>query len=594
MLNFARCHCATALLGAIALAGGLACAKVNPDTSGAGTGGAPGGLGGMTTRRDGGTGFGGTPTSFDGAVDLGPPITDFPPDPILGTPTTTSNAPTLFGGTPRSGSAPCVLSPQTATLMPRNWLRPRFEWRRAADENLFEIQLVVARFPTPLRIYTDDPTSYKLDAAVWDDLRRSVNDEPITVSIRAMTVTAAGTQQQGPSAAAQTTFTIAPVDAPGKIVYWSLAGDASNGTGMLKGFGIGEEGVRDVLTPTQVMSRTTVASGNNAVDGCIGCHTATPGGESVQFVFGPPMSMINANTYFNNISDIRMGSEGTMPSYVTPGAFALIRTLRGIPAFSPNLWADGNRMVLLTDAHEHGDLLWVQLDADGTSGPISGTIARTGDPGGATEPTFSHEGSKIVYVSSSTADFSIHDGRLNTGPADLYAVPYSNRAGGAALPLGGAADPNFTEYYPAFSPNDDLIAFTRISSPATTPPSHPTTYGNSNSEIFVVPSGGGAAVRLVANDPPACLFRTSPGLTNDWSKWSPEATTAANGKTYNWLTFSSTRSGTPQLYITAIVTQPGAAPATYPALYLWNQPATESNHTPSWDNFKIPPVVIVP
>ncbi len=54
------------------------------------------------------------------------------------------------------------------------------------------------------------------------------------------------------------------------------------------------------------------------------------------------------------------------------------------------------------------------------------------------------------------------------------------------------------------------------------------------------------------------------------------------------------RNGTPQLYVTAIVTQPGVTPKTYPALYLWNQPPTESNHTPSWDNFKIPPVVIVP
>ena len=69
---------------------------------------------------------------------------------------------------------------------------------------------------------------------------------------------------------------------------------------------------------------------------------------------------------------------------------------------------------------------------------------------------------------------------------------------------------------------------------------------------------------------------------------------SSNGKTYNWLTFSSVRNGTPQLYVTAIVTQPGMAPQTFPALYLWNQPPTESNHTPSWDNFKIPPVTIIP
>jgi len=27
---------------------------------------------------------------------------------------------------------------------------------------------------------------------------------------------------------------------------------------------------------------------------------------------------------------------------------------------------------------------------------------------------------------------------------------------------------------------------------------------------------------------------------------------------------------------------------TYPALFLWNQPAEQGNHTPAWDNFVIP------
>ena len=43
------------------------------------------------------------------------------------------------------------------------------------------------------------------------------------------------------------------------------------------------------------------------------------------------------------------------------------------------------------------------------------------------------------------------------------------------------------------------------------------------------------------------------------------------------------------LYITGVVTTPGAPPVTYGALYLWNQPEAESNHTPAWDVFKIPP-----
>jgi hypothetical protein len=584
MSSFPRCR-SIAWLGAIGLCGSLGCAKVN-STAGGGSGGSAGthaGLGGSGGRRDN-TGSGGTGVRVDGSVvDVPPPITDFPPGPILGTPTTPTSAPTLFGGTPRNNSAPCVVSPQDGTLMPQNWLRPRFEWKANTDQNLTEIVLTVARFPTPLKIYTDGP-NYSLDSALWDDLRRSVNDEPITVAIRTMTLSSTGTVQQPPSATSTVTFTIAPVEAPGKIVYWSLAGDGSQGTGMLKGFGVGEEGVRDVLTPDQVTNRNTTN------DGCIGCHTSVPGGDSVQFVFGPPTKLINLDTYTNNIADIQMGTAGTLPTYVTPGALALLQTLRGIPAFSTSHWKDGDRIVLLTDAHEQGNLYWVQLD---TPAPVmQGTLARTNDPGGATEPTFSHDGSRVVYVSSSTTDGSIHDGRLDSGPADLYMIPYNDRAGGVATKLGGAADPNFSEYYPAFSPNDDLVAFTRVAGPSMPTPRF--TYGNFNSEIYVVQTTGGAAIRLAANDPPACLFKTSPGLLNDWSKWSPEATTAANGKTYNWLTFSSVRNGTPQLYVTAIVTQPGMAPKTYPALYLWNQPPTESNHTPSWDNFKIPPVVIVP
>jgi hypothetical protein len=322
------------------------------------------------------------------------------------------------------------------------------------------------------------------------------------------------------------------------------------------------------------------------MDGCIGCHSATPGGDGVQFVFGPPAAKINEDTYFNNLADIQVGTEGALPTYVTPGALALIKTLRGIPTFSISHWSDLERIVLLTDASNRGDLLWVKLNAM-TPEPLSGTIARTGDPRGAVEPTFSHDGRTVVYVSTPVTNDSIHDGRLANGPADLYAVPYNGGVGATASAIAGAADPAFTEYYPAFSPNDDLVAFSRFSG-------NGNAYNNSSSELFVVGAAGGTAYRLAANDPPACLFRSSPGLTNDWSKWAPEATTATNGKTYNWLVFSSTRSGKAQLYVTVVVTQAATTPRTFPALYLWNQPPDEGNHTPSWDNYKIPPVVIIP
>jgi hypothetical protein len=107
--------------------------------------------------------------------------------------------------------------------------------------------------------------------------------------------------------------------------------------------------------------------------------------------------------------------------------------------------------------------------------------------------------------------------------------------------------------------------------------------------VFVIPPAGGAATRLEANDPVACLGKASPGVTNSWPKWAPEAVTI-QGKTYYWLIFSSRRgqSGSPQLYVTGLVVENGQ-PTSYSSIYLWNQPEGESNHTPAWDVFQIPP-----
>ena len=533
-------------------------------SQGAGTGG----IDAATSTGLGGTAGRGVTSSATGGsrIDAGAPaprstFADFSATPIVD-PSAPPNAAALFdGSTPRSDGAPCVTAPVAGTLMPRNWLRPRFELTATAGENLFEIDLSVAGFAHQLRIFTASP-SYALDAATWDGLRGAVNDRTITVTMRALTLGAGGTVQLAPSAPATSSFVIAPVEAPGKIVYWALANDLGTKVGSLKGFGIGEESVEDVLVPSQVQTRASN-------DTCIGCHAATPDGNSVGFTMGP-------NNYFNQLANVSAGAVGATPSYATPAALATMQTLHGIPAYSKSHWSDGDRIALLSDT---GTLHWVEVD-----GTVSGTLARTGDSNNATEPSFSHDGKNVVYVSAS----AITDGRLDRGPADLFAVPYQNRAGGGARPLPGASDPTFAEYYPAFSPDDALVAFTRV-------PGSEAAYSNPHAEVYLVPFNagvGGAAIRLHANDAAACqTATTSPGLTNDWPKWSPQAVTA-DGKTYYWLTFSSKRtgSGNAQLYVTGVVVDANGQITTYPALYLWNQPSSEGNHTPSWDDFAIPSI----
>ncbi len=491
--------------------------------------------------------------------DAGPPgptIDDFPSDPVFLSGARADSA-SVFEAGAGSDPGPCIVSPETGTLYPKNWLRPRVQVKANASHNLFQVTLSSARFAHPLVIYSTQPV-VTLDATLWAGLRNTVIDEPVQVRVRSAALDAKGKLTNGPTAASTSSFSVAPVAAPGKIVYWSLPRDDTQ-TGLIRGFGIGEEGVVDVLEPAQVAARDHQAK-------CIGCHTATPDGNAVAFGVGP-------SGYTASIAGIAPPDVGAVPSLVAQPALTALSALRGVPAFSKAHWATGDRVVLLSDT---GAIHWLNL-----SNNLSGELARTGDDRPATVPSWSHDGQHVVYTSAA----GVTDGRPEHGPMDLRVIPYADGAGGPSEPLAGAADDRFNEYYPAYSPDDAFVAFTRVAD-AQAP------YNARTAEVFVVPAAGGEATRLVANDAPTCTKQTSPGLTNSWPKWSPSVQTF-NGKTYYFLTFSSRRPETPQLYVTAIVDD-GHSLTTYPALYLWNQPADEGNHTPDWEEVNIPSVPDVP
>jgi len=285
---------------------------------------------------------------------------------------------------------------------------------------------------------------------------------------------------------------------------------------------------------------------------------------------------------------------------------------------SPNLaWFNLEAPNASPNASQGGNWAWASFaaGADITSGNAIGFIQHTGDmcgnaPCGAGMPSWSHDGTKIVYVSTNAAlsgrfnqeipsPGSIGGGTAATntqrapGMTNLYTVPFNNGLGGAATPVAGAASTSAEEIYPAFSPDDSMIAYTSI--PAGEP-----MYANPHAEIYVVPSGGGAATRLKANDPPSCAGKSSPGVNNHWAKWSPEVATGPQGK-YYWMIFSSNRANLPtglsskgrviqisQLYLAPVlISGETFQVASFPAIYLWNQPTTSVNTTPAWETFDI-------
>ena len=252
----------------------------------------------------------------------------------------------------------------------------------------------------------------------------------------------------------------------------------------------------------------------------------------------------------------------------------MARQNQELPVFSKLHWAPGDHVALTM---YQSQIMWTDLEAGSTAqGAGWDYLARAGDGGQAAYASFAHTTDTVLYVTAPSVSSGV-----TVAAGDIATVPYNNKAGGTAQKVLGADTAMYNEYYPTFSPDDHFIAYNR-SLPATG-----NSYANGASEVFVIAAGGGTPVRLAANDPPACSGRSSPGVQNSWPKWAPEANDAGTRRFY-WLTFSSTRSpsGGPQLYVTPVV-EDGGSVSTYPALYLWNQPPDDHNHTPAWDNFGI-------
>ena len=583
------------------------------------------------------------------------PCMDFPFEPIVdasGPTPVPANAPQLFGaGNDFAGPGPCVLEPQLGSgntrgaLFPRNWLRPRFRYEPTGGENLFEIRLSSELEQNDLVAYTT-ATTWALPREIWSGVGKHVLDQPITVTIRGVNM-----QSPGKPSGVQGTFTIAPVDARGKLVYWATtSSEVQPNTSKLVGFDVGDEAVIDALTVPQAGERGILAQGGRDLRGknddpkgvpagavqCIGCHVSTPDGDAVAFTDHWPWNTV--------LASVEEGTVGQKPSYVSAGAERLLnQPWLGMQTFSMGHWKDGDRVVVtsysprnalgvgFTDSTPYPSrkdgLLWIDLATSATFdarpeqgdvqmllnqqisaalGSALGVIALDGETRSVAAPSFSHDGTKIVYTSAEATQ----DGRLSMGrEADLHVVPYNERKGGAITPVAGAAQPGVAEYYPSFSADDELIAFTRVATP-----DGQMLYYRPDGEVFVVPAEGGEAVRLAANDPPACSGERSPGVINSWPKWSPAVTVVppvtmelGRARTFYFLIFSSARkypgsftlprtqysppdTRSSQLYMTALVRYENGEMESYPALYLWNQDPKTSNLTPAWDTFKIPKV----
>ncbi len=426
--------------------------------------------------------------------------------------------------------------------------------------------------------------------------------------------------------------------AGGNLVYWSPSGATNGGPNeagltTLNGFAVGAESVATVLSCGKVNNvlqcdittsdwETTDQGGSNPQPvQCIGCHSSTPDGDFISFNNFYPWGGVLASGQPDTL--------GMAPGFLGAGGYkAFAQPWLGITAYSTNHWMTGDHIAVAplgsggsgtSDTDQKPGLAWFDLEnASIVPSGMSAFTALQGTAWGwiypptagkyAAAPSWSHSASDDFVVFTATSN--VKSGRLGTGTAHLYRVPYSKKSAQSATLIPGlddATSPKYAQYYGTLSFDDAYIVYDQVPA-ATAAATHPDMntsdassstwdgmYMQPATELFVTPTAGGPGIRLAANDPPKCPGQpTSPGVNNTWAKWSPEVA-SYNGNTYYWLIFSSWRaggkdsSGDPiaQLYMTVIV-KPEAGPIqTYPAVYLWNQPANVSNFTPAWDVFKI-------
>lgn len=499
------------------------------------------------------------------------PFGDFPHEPLGGGSVDNPGAlARAFSAGPQNASGgPCISEPTFGALYPRNFTPPLIEWIPGPGQDVFELRMHIENQMNDLVVYTSQP-SFILPDDIWAGLSANSQDADMAIAIRGGQLAAGGSELAGGAFAGSSgTVHIAPVDADGAIVYWTTSSNTA-----LKGFKIGDKRVSTVLSPELI-----TAAGKPTR--CIGCHTSSPDGMLAFFGSADPQFSVDAR-------QVNGSGAPPLPSQVTANALRnLARVDQDLPTLSKAHYGPGDAVVITSLFHPATANKWelVYTDLLAQSGG-TGVIARGGDPNGAATPAWSHDGNTIVYTSTA----AIVQARLDMGNGDLWTVPYNNRAGGQAAPLPGANEPASNQYYPAYSAEDQFIAFNR------NPRGHQM-YNSAEGELWVVPAGGGAPTRLAANDPPACTGQRSPGLTNSWPRWSPSAP-KAGGRRFYWLVFSSRRrpfgspaTNPPQLYLSAVVTKDGPGgeiiEGAYPAVYIPTQPAAESNHTPAWGEFRI-------
>ncbi len=403
--------------------------------------------------------------------------------------------------------------PPDGVTVPRNISGFVFQWHGTAE------QVAHLRFrsaTTDISVYAQGD-QWRPDADLWTRIAAVNRQGSVTVQVE--TADWDGDALTNVHRGPEIEITVNRFDARGSVLYW-----ASSDRAIMR-IPFGEE------APARFWPVTD--DGHS----CIGCHALSEARQRMV------VTADGVNGTYAVIDVANPDQPRTLVDY-DGNKRATFHALSG----------DGGYMVGVAG----GALTLYDFDTMAVVGPV--------DTGGywVTHPDWSQDGSSLLYVRQT----GNHNNDMNFAGGEIVQVPWDGSTFGTPTVL-VPRDLTWNNYYPAYSPDGNWIAYNRSTGDA---------YADEDAELWLISRDGSINIRLDTANAEAR------GL-NSYPRWGP-----LSDDDVMWLAFSSKRSyvpkrtDKPQIWVSAIdpaLASTGVDPSK-PAFWMPGQDSSQNNHLPVW------------
>jgi hypothetical protein len=444
---------------------------------------------------------------------------------------------------PRSGDIPAIEYPLDGVTVPRNLDGLAFAWSMPSGSTVSRVRLQSEI--TDIRVYVNG-NDWTSESELWAIIAAANTSGSVEVTVTSADWNGADLRdvQQGPSMG----LTVNRLDARGSVLYWVARAEGGAGPELTEPAG-------DIMRipfgqTTAEYFWTSEDSGGN----CTGCHTLAESANRMVVTY----QGVNGNFAIIDITDPDNPEVLTEPSEERRATFH---------AASP----DGQFLLGVADGRAKlfsmGDgSLITELGLDGYN---------------VSHPDWSPDGEHVLLVRTTSTYMS--DMNFEGGEIIQLRFNKADTSFGEPEVLVPASD-TYNNYYPAYAPDGQWIAFNRavrteITSFDGTVTESSTCYANPSAELWLMRRDGTDKVRLDAANGVG-------NLQNSFPRWGP-----LPDDDVLWLAFSTKRvyepdanTGLPQIWVSAIDTSrvmSGNDPSSTP-FWLPGQDSQSDNHLAIW------------